>query len=97
MERSKTSEAVEGRLMGGYLALGRFEIVRYKAIVEEIFQAWIPKIRISTTTGAAALHEVARKHVLCIAESNTPDCVELHGMRVDEAILRALGNSPRIL
>src|SRR5262245_22782104 len=54
MERSKTSEAVEGRLMGGYLGLGRFEIVRYKAIVEEIFQAWISKIRISTTTAGAA-------------------------------------------
>src|SRR5262249_31918105 len=34
--------------------LGCIEIVRYKAIVEEIFQAWIPKIRISTTTRAAA-------------------------------------------
>src|SRR5215813_3642842 len=34
--------------------LGCVEIVRYKAIVEEIFQARIPKIRISTTTGATA-------------------------------------------
>lgn len=34
--------------------LGCVEIVRYKAIVEEISQARIPKIQISTTTGAAA-------------------------------------------
>jgi hypothetical protein len=27
------------------------EIVRYRAIVEEIFQAWIPKERISTEVG----------------------------------------------
>jgi hypothetical protein len=32
----------------GYLGLGEFEIVRYTAIVEEIFQAWIPRIQIST-------------------------------------------------
>ena len=32
-----------------------FEIVRYKAIVEEIFQAWISKIQISTTTRAATI------------------------------------------
>ena len=33
------------------VGLGDFEIVRYKAIVNEIFQAWIPKKRISTTLG----------------------------------------------
>ena len=32
-------------------SLGKVEIVRYKAIVEEIFQAWIPKERISTRVG----------------------------------------------
>ena len=38
-------------MKGGSLGLGHFEIVRYWAFMEEIFQAWIPKIRISTQRG----------------------------------------------
>jgi len=35
---------------GDAQALAEFEVVRYKAIVKEKFQARIPKNRISTTT-----------------------------------------------
>ena len=51
MARSETGDCVEGRLKGGSVGLGRFEIVRYWAFKEEVFQAWIPKIRISTKLG----------------------------------------------
>src|SRR5262249_9817059 len=40
-----------GRLRGVVLGLGCIGIVRYRAFKEEIFQAWIPKIRISTDRG----------------------------------------------
>src|SRR5262245_26279784 len=78
MERSKTSEAVEGRLMGGYLGLGRFEIVRYKAIVEEIFQAWIPKIRISTTTGAAAIEHEGDEYLGALLFEDHNSCLRIY-------------------
>jgi hypothetical protein len=55
MARSKADDFVEGRIRGGSVGLGRFEIVRYWAFKEEIFQAWIPKIRISTTAGDVAI------------------------------------------
>jgi len=65
MARLKAGDSVEGRLKGGSVGLGYFEIVRYRAFMEEIFQAWIPKIRISTATrvtiadqGAAVLDGV---------------------------------------
>jgi hypothetical protein len=51
MARRKASDFVEGRVKGGSLGLGHFEIVRCWAFKEEIFQAWIPKIRISTKRG----------------------------------------------
>jgi hypothetical protein len=40
-----------------------FEMVRYKTIVEEIFQAWISKIQISTTTGAATFSSARVNYV----------------------------------
>jgi len=51
MARRKASDFVEGRVKGGSLGLGHFEIVRCWAFKEEIFQSWIPKIRISTKSG----------------------------------------------
>src|SRR5213593_800072 len=51
MARAKASDFVEGRMKGGSVSRGHFEIVRWWAFKEEIFQAWIPKIRISTQRG----------------------------------------------
>jgi len=51
MARAKASDFVQGRMKGGGLGLGHFEIVRCWAFKEEFFQAWIPKIRISTKPG----------------------------------------------
>lgn len=55
MERVQGDLRSESGMKGGYLGLGSFEMVRYKAIVEEIFQAWVPKERISTTSRATAV------------------------------------------
>ena len=44
-----------------------FEIVRYKAIVEEIFQTWIPKYEFPHTRGRSRdqLYRMSRSDCLC--------------------------------
>ena len=65
MARRKASDFVEGRVKGGSLGLGHFEIVRCWAFKEEFFQAWIPKIRISTKPGT-------KPHTLLTLTWHTP-------------------------
>jgi hypothetical protein len=60
---------------GDAQALAEFEVVRYKAIVKEKFQARIPKNRISTTTRDTSQIFASKRQLHVVQQSEWQRCL----------------------